>query len=257
MTAGKVQDRDKLQDTLSQIGGAVRCGLTGQLPERYDLPYEATFMARVEDALRPGIRILDAGAGRFPTLPLSQRPPGCQYVGLDISGDELSKAGDGAYDEVALADLTQRVPELEGNFDLILSFQVMEHVKPLDRAIENLREYLRPGGRLIAQMSGKFSVFGIANQLLPSKAAMFVLTRLVGKDPAHVFPAPYHQCWHGALMRMSPTWSRFEVVPLYQGAMPYFRFSKVLRSLYLGWEEWVRLGEHVNLAAYYVVDAER
>ena len=247
----------KLRKMLPQIGRAVRSARAGQLPARYDTPYDSIFHERVKDALRPGMNILDAGAGRVPTVPLSQRPPGCRYVGLDVSADELSKAGDGAYDDIAVADLTERVPHLEGAFDLILSFQVMEHVKPLDQAMENLRGYLRPGGRLITQMSGKFSAFGIANQLLPPKAGLFVLTRLVGKDPAHVFPAYYHRCWHRALTEMSRTWSSFDIVPLHQGAMPYFRFSTTLRAAYIGWEEWARLGNHVNLAAYYVVDATR
>ena len=53
-------------------------------------------------------------------------------------------------------------------------------------------------------------------------------------------------------------WTGVNIIPLYQGAMPYFRFSTVARSLYLGYEEWTRLGGgHANLASYYIVDATR
>ena len=58
----------------------------------------------------------------------------------------MEHAPEGSYDEMFVGDITKRVAELEGRFDLIICFQVLEHVKPLDDAIENLRCYLRPGG---------------------------------------------------------------------------------------------------------------
>jgi SAM-dependent methyltransferase len=236
---------------------AARRTRAGRLPDRYDDPYETTFERRVREAVAPGMHILDAGGGCQPTIPAADRPPGCRYVGLDLSREELEKAGPGGYDEMVEADLTLPIESFRDSFDLIVSFQVMEHVKPLDVAIENLRTYLRPGGRLIAQMSGKFSAFGLINQALPGKAGLWVLTHLVGKSPSEVFPAYYHRCWQSALERALEPWSGHEIVPLHVGAVPYWKFSKTLQAFYVGYEEWACRGGHDNLASYYVIDAVR
>ena len=239
------------------IAGSSRSTRAGRLPDRYAEPYDATFEARVREAVRTGMRILDVGGGCQPTLAPAERPPGCHYVGLDLSREEMEKAGPGVYDEMVEADATVPIERFKDSFDLIVSFQVMEHVKPLDVAIENLRLYLRPGGRLIAQMSGKFAVFGLINQALPNKAGMWALTHLVGKSPSEVFPAYYHRCCYSSLDRILAAWSDRVIVPLYVGAVPYWKFSRLLQSIYVGYEEWAYLKGHHNLASYYVIDAVR
>lgn len=235
----------------------VAATLHRRLPARYDQPYRTTFDDRVRSALRPDLRILDVGAGRHPTIPAANRPPGCSYVGLDVSGSELTEAGAGAYDETVVRDVAERDPSLAERFDLIVSWQVLEHVRPLDVAIDNLQLYLRPGGRLVAQFSGGWSAFAVANTLLPQRARMWVLTRLVGKHPDQVFPAFYDRCHYGALQRMLASWSSHEVVPLYVGAVPYFGFSRLVRTAYMAYEEWTYRQDIRNLASYYVVDAVR
>src|SRR4051794_27696194 len=57
----------------------------GQLPPRYLEPWSAQFDACIQPLLFPGVRILDAGAGRKPTIPPELRPRDCYYVGVDIS----------------------------------------------------------------------------------------------------------------------------------------------------------------------------
>jgi len=145
---------------------------------------------------------------------------------------------------------------MQDRFDLIVSFQVLEHVRPLDDAIENIRRYLRPGGRFVTQLSGSLSVFGLLNRLLPTNVAVWTLKTLLGRPPDTVFPAHYHHCWASALERMLEPWSRAEVIPIWYGA-PYFSFSKALQASYVGYEEWMRSADHRNLASHYVIDAHR
>jgi SAM-dependent methyltransferase len=184
------------------------------------------------------------------------RPSACRYVGLDISLYELISAPVGSYDEFVVADVTEAVPELHGQFDLVISFQVLEHVKPLQKALENLAAYLRPGGRLIAQMSGTFSLFGIANQCIPQSVSMQLLRGLLGRNPETVFPAHYHRCWYTSLAAEFRSWARAEIIPWWRGAS-YFSFLRVLQAGYVAYEEWARINGHRNLAPYYVVDAVR
>lgn len=230
--------------------------LHGRLPDRYDRELADDFKSRVYRALAPGMSILDVGSGRFPAVPADERPAGSRYVGLDISRSELDRAGVGSYDSLVVADLVDPLPALVEGFDLIVSFQVLEHIKPLDQAVENMRRYLRPGGRLVAQLSGTFSLFAVANRLIPHRAASYLLLHLLRRDPETVFPAHYHHCWYSGLERMLAHWSSVEIVPSWRAAS-YLGFSRPLQAAYLAYEEWARLGDRRNLATYYIVDAVR
>jgi SAM-dependent methyltransferase len=227
------------------------------LPARYETDvWDVRFKQRLTGLLEPGIRILDLGAGARPALPAAERPAGSHYAGLDISADELGKAPSGSYDEVIVGDVISWMPELEGRFDLILSWLVMEHVKPLDVAFANLRTYLRPGGTLLAQLSGAFSLHALLNRVIPGPMARRLLRRTQGREPDTVFPAHYHLGWYSALERtLGPGWRSHEVIPLFTGAR-YLDFSPLLRAVYLAYEDVAYRANWRNLAAYYLVVAQ-
>lgn len=227
-----------------------------RLPPRYEEGWTPPFDDRVRRVLRPDIAILDVGAGRQPTIPPDGRPPGCHYVGLDISDAELAAAPLGSYDETWVADATKHLPELDGRFDLIISWQVLEHVRPIEDAFDNFRTYLRPGGRVIGQLSGTFSYFGLANRILPHRLTVVLLRRLVQRDPATVFPAHYDRCWDGALQQVLASWNQVEIVPRYIGAQ-YLRALPPIQWLYLLYEEWALRTRRRNLATHYIIDAGR
>ena len=138
-----------------------------ELPARYQERWEAPFEARVLGALRPGMSILDVGAGRRPTIPPGTDQPTATTSALTSRRAELGPAPLGSYNETWVADVTQRVPELDGRFDLILTLQVLEHVRPLGARSTTSTSYLRPGGRFVGQFSGTFSYFGLANRSSP------------------------------------------------------------------------------------------
>ncbi len=240
---------------LAVVGSTARVD-DRRLPERYQEHWQAPFHVALAEHLRPGAIILDVGAGRSPTLPRGQRPPGCTYVGLDISKSELAAAPEGSYDEVYVGDVVDYVGALDGRFDIVLSWQVLEHVKPLPDALEHIRLYLKPGGHFVGQLSGKFSVFGLLNQLIPHRTARWMLHRLIDRDPATVFPAPYHHCWWSALRRDTGTWGNFQIISRYTGAN-YFKFLKPLQRMYLAYEEWTIRRNRENLATHYLVVGTR
>jgi SAM-dependent methyltransferase len=244
--------------SVAAVDQALGCDMWTKLtvPERYHEGWREPFDARLASALQPGVVVLDVGPGRRPTLPLDQRPPACHYAALDISEAELRRAPAGSYDEMWLSDVSHRVPDLEGRFDVVVSWQVLEHVKPLDVAMENLRRYLRPGGRLVAQFSGTFSVFGLINRAVPHRLGCWAMRHVFGRPPETVFPAYYHRCWNGALTSMLSSWQSFEIVPRYVGA-GYFQFSRVAQWLYLAYESEVMRQRRTNLATHYVIAAVR
>jgi SAM-dependent methyltransferase len=196
------------------------------------------------------------GAGRTPTIPGNDRPLGTRYVGLDLTAAELQLAPSGSYDETVTADITSFQPRLEQAFDLVVCFQVLEHVRPLATAFDNMRRYLRPGGCLVAQFSGTFSVFGLANRVIPQWAVQRLVDKILAGHSYATFPAYYDNCWKRALDHMLQPWSHAQVVPYFAG-LGYFDSRAPLRAAYLAWEEWTMAHGWDNLAPYYLVDAIR
>jgi SAM-dependent methyltransferase len=227
------------------------------LPQRYGEDWWLPFRAAIGDTIRrPGVAILDVGSGRRPTIPVRDRPAPCRYFGLDISAQELKLAPHGSYDEIFVASIVDHVPELDDRFDLVVCWQVLEHVKPLPLALENIRSYLRPGGRFVGQLSGRFSLFALLNRLVPHSVAKFGMKHLLGRDPQTVFPAHYHKCTSRALQLLSSDWATFSVLSRYRGAS-YFGFLPVLERGYLVYEEWTVHSDRHDLATHYFIVAER
>jgi SAM-dependent methyltransferase len=227
----------------------------GLLPERYGEPMQAELYRRIHPLLVPDLTVLDVGAGRYPTLAPADRPSGCRYVGLDIESEELAAAAPGAYDEDVVADITQPLNRDE-EFDLIVSWQVLEHVSPLGAAFENLRSALRPGGTMLAQLTGSNAGFALLGRLMPHALRVRIATRLLGHQPEEKFPTRYDRSSHRSLERMLSAWSEVEIVPFYRGA-PYFRFSRPLQRAYLAYESALERYDRRNLATHYLVVAKR
>ncbi len=230
----------------------------GAWAQRYDWYWKEPFESEIRARLTPGMSILDIGSGRAPSLPIAERPPECEYVGLDISEEELVAAGPEAYSESVVADIADPVPTLNDRFDLAISWQVFEHVAHLDRAMSNVRGYVKPGGTLISLLSGSYAVFSVANKIIPDRVGHALVTKTMSrqadKDP--VFEAHYDQCHASALRRVMSDWSTVEVRPFYRAAT-YFEFFAPLKSAYLAYENFIARRNVENLATHYLIIASR
>jgi SAM-dependent methyltransferase len=225
----------------------------GRLPARYGYRMQDALLERLRPLLVDGVTILDVGAGRDPTLAPVDRPARCRYLGLDISAEELGAAGAGMYDETYVHDVAEPLADLR-EVDVIISWQVLEHVSSLPRALANLRAMLRPGGTLLAQTSGRFAVFALAAGAMPHTLRVKVLTRYLGHLEEDKFPTRYDHCTASALRRLLGSWESGEVIPFYRGA-PYFSMSRPLQRLYLAYENLVAARGWTNLATHYLVIA--
>lgn len=205
--------------------------------------------------LEPGVRVLDVGAGRAPTLAPSERPPGCRYVGLDVSAAELAAAPPGSYDETVVADLGAPVA-LDESFDLAISWQVLEHVESLPAALENLRGLLRAGGTLLAQLSGRYAAFALLARALPHRVRAVAMSRWLDQPQEEKFPVRYDHCTARELERLLTPWSSSEIVPFYRGAT-YLSHLRQLQRMYLAYETALVCREARNLATHYLIIAKR
>ena len=228
---------------------------SGRLPDRYARPMQDEFYERARPLLVPDVQILDVGAGRYPTIGPSDRPPGCHYVGLDIEAEEIEAAGPAAYDEGVVGDITAPINR-DGEFDLVLSWQVLEHVSPLADALENLRVSLRPGGTLIAQLTGSNAAFAVIGRLMPHRVKLWIATRVLGHREEEKFPTRYDRSSHRALTDLLERWSTVEIVPFYRGAT-YFKFARPLMRAYLAYESAIERRGTRDLATHYLIVAQR
>ena len=223
---------------------------------RYGDDWLVPFSAAIQSELQPDVVIIDVGSGRHPAIARHDLPAGALYIGLDLSERELMVAPPGSYNRVVIGDVTRHYSELEGCADLIVSWQVLEHVAPLEDAVSNIYSYLRPGGLFVAQLSGGRSAFALINRAIPHWMAQAAMKRLLHWDPKFVFPARYDRCTHSALSRMLEGWSDVRILPRYRGA-GYFRFLPPLQAIYLRFEDLMVRGHHRDLATHYLVIARR
>jgi SAM-dependent methyltransferase len=224
----------------------------GQLPHRYEETSGRSFFAAARPALVEGATVLDVGSGRRPTLPPHYRPPACTYVGLDVSAEELHAAEPDAYDEIVVASITDRVRELDSRFDLILSWQVLEHVESMEAALDTMHAYLKPGGRMVGLLSGTFAAHSLLGRVVPHRVASRLMERLLSMDPEGKFPTHYNCCHASALDGLLTSWSEHGVIARYKGGT-YFKFWRPLERAYLSYENWAERSGRRNLATHYVI----
>lgn len=92
-------------------------------------------------AAAPGQRAIDFGCGSQPYRPIFESR-GIEYLGADFSGAEVK------------IDASGRVALPDASADLVLSFQVLEHVGDVARYLGEAQRILRRGGWLLLSTHG-------------------------------------------------------------------------------------------------------
>lgn len=226
------------------------------LSDRYADDWLDNFAAQYETFLQDSMTILDVGSGRSPVIPVDRRPKNSRYIGLDISGSELMQAPAGSYDEQYQRDLKVHDPTLDGQIDLAVSWQVLEHIEPLSEAIDNLHAYLKPGGHFVGLLSGRNAHFALINRIIPERIGKPAMKYLLQRPPDSVFRAHYDKCTYTGLRELFDAWRKVEVAALFRGA-GYLSFLRPAASLYLKYEDWAARSRKRNLATHYVIVAEK
>jgi SAM-dependent methyltransferase len=108
------------------------------------------------------LRVLDIGAGRRSRIV----PDGCWLAGTDISGDEL--ALNERLDARFVSDAQTPVPPLGADaFDVVVVYDVLEHLERPQRALEAALEVLAPGGVLVVAAPNPRSLKGALTRWTP------------------------------------------------------------------------------------------
>ena len=136
-------------------------------------------------------RLLEVGAGANPLLSLDEvRQTGLtEYVVTDVSADELGKAPSG-YKKV-VADITNAPTHL-GEFDLVVSRTVAEHLTSPAAFHTAVFDLLSPGGRAMHYFPTLYEPAFLANRLLPEALSDLILQRI----QPHRAPGGKHEKFH-------------------------------------------------------------
>lgn len=151
----------------------------------------------------PKARILELGGGRAPSFTLAELPSNVDsYTVNDISAEELSLVAP-EY-ERACFDVVGDTSDFVGQFDVIFSRTLAEHVSDGRKMHENVLSMLRPGGVAFHMMPTLYSPPFVINRLLPETLSHKILVSFFPqrRDIAPKFPAPYSWCY-GSRPRMS------------------------------------------------------
>lgn len=112
---------------------------------------------------------------------------------IDISADELAKAGTGV--ETQVADLCQPIATGHNGYDLVFSSLLCEHLPDPRTFHENCFNLLRPGGLSVHFFPTLFAFPFVVNRLIPERLAYQVLHKIHRERLEHgkydKFPAYY------------------------------------------------------------------
>jgi 2-polyprenyl-3-methyl-5-hydroxy-6-metoxy-1,4-benzoquinol methylase len=143
-------------------------------------------------------RLCEIGAGANPMLSLDVAGDAGieRYVVTDVSEEELAKAPQG-YEKV-VADVTRTAVDGVGDFDLIISHTVAEHVTDPAGFHRTVLGMLARGGHAMHFFPTLYEPAFVVNRLLPEAAAERILQRIQPdreRGGLHQkFPAYYRWC---------------------------------------------------------------
>ncbi len=123
--------------------------------ERGNLQTNLEFLAQT-DLLRPQDRILEIGCG-IGTVVYELSRKGHDIAGIDISGEAI-EYGRKKYGDIRLeVQAAETLPYENESFEVVLSFDLFEHIAAIDKHISEVRRVLRPGGYYLFQTPNRYS----------------------------------------------------------------------------------------------------
>jgi ubiquinone/menaquinone biosynthesis C-methylase UbiE len=120
------------------------------------LAYEQRTVMEALGPLRPGVLLdVGTGAGRLVNF-----PPPPEVVGIDFSEDDLEWAIErysGDPTKHFVLGIVSSLPFRDDAFDEVLSIRVIKFLEDPEAAVSEMVDVLKPGGRLVLDISNKFS----------------------------------------------------------------------------------------------------
>lgn len=205
------------------------------LDERYYPGYvdeHALFDRMIRAHLRPGMSVLDAGAGRGQMYPSDYGETAGRMVGVDIDPAVLDNPN---VDEIVVAPLAS-LPFPDATFDLVVSKYVFEHLDRPTAVMTELRRVMRAGAHLLIHTPNRRHYVALAARVTPTRFhAWFNASR--GRPSEDTFPTRYRANTRVVLERLAMA-SGFRVVEIraIETKPDYLAFSPIAYRVGIGYE---------------------
>jgi SAM-dependent methyltransferase len=113
---------------------------------------------------RTALRILEAGCGSRTNIRFNDR---VHWVGIDISAAQLER-NNGLREKIHADVQTYEFPN--GDFDMIVCWDVLEHLEVPEAALQRFAEAVKPGGLIVLKIPNLDSLKGRLTKALPHGA---------------------------------------------------------------------------------------
>lgn len=146
--------------------------------------------AMVRSHVTPASRVLDLGCGRGGVVELFWRDV---RLAAGLDPDSPSLAEHRAAGMPVIRGVGERLPFVDGSFDLIVCVWVLEHLRDPAATLTEVRRVLSPGGHFIFITPNLRHPLMLANRIgkaLPALQRRLV-PRFYGRDEADTFPLRY------------------------------------------------------------------
>ncbi|MSQ35817.1 MAG: class I SAM-dependent methyltransferase [Dehalococcoidia bacterium] len=131
---------------------------------------------------RECVRVLDAGCGAHGRVAL---PAQAHIVGLDISAEQLAKNQD--VQEKVLGDIqTYEFPPQ--SFDVVICWELLEHVRHPERALALFARALKDDGVLVLAAPNVLSIKGLVTKFTPYRFHRWYYRRMYKIAHPPIFP---------------------------------------------------------------------
>ena len=145
---------------------------------------------------RTKITVLDAGCG---ARSLFRYARGARRVGIDISPEQLAR--NDALAEKIVGDIQTHRFDAE-RFDLIVCWDVLEHLPRPQEAVRNLVMALKPGGLMLLVSPNVLSLRGLVTKLTPRWAHVWYYRHVIGNPRAGTPGSPPFDSFHRLAMSL-------------------------------------------------------
>jgi len=178
---GKVLEVHKVITIIDTIKGF-------SLKKESDIP-QVNYYIKEVSASRDKISVLDAGCGPR-SVPVFDFGEQSHITGIDISSDQLAK--NRAAHEKILGDI-QTINLPASSFDIVLCWDVLEHLPHPEMALNNFVRTLKDGGIAIIRVPNMMSLKGLITKFTPYSFHLWIFKHVfVGRKNA---PRPTYLRW--------------------------------------------------------------
>lgn len=202
----------------------------------------ARFDALIRGRLRAGMSALDAGAGRGVQFPYDYKDTAARMAGVDTDPAVMDNTN---LTDAVVANLAS-LPFDDGEFDLVFSKYVFEHLeRPVD-VMRELRRVMKPGAHLLIHTPNRWHYVATFATLTPTRFHAWFNSKR-GREEVDTFPTRYRANDCRTLERLAMA-SGFKVVSMrfIETKPDYLLFHPIAYRLGIAYERLVNRFEALS-----------